>query len=103
MLSPTMVHCGSTVNVAAAAVGSVFPAASVARTSNVCGPSVSCVVVYGDEQLWNGAASTRHARVEPDSLEANANVGVESLVTTPECGRRSKSPGWNCPDGPAVI
>jgi hypothetical protein len=39
----------STVNVRAAGVASVFPAASVARTSNVCCPSVNEATARGEE------------------------------------------------------
>ena len=66
----------------------MLPAASVARTSNVCEPSASAAVVNGDVQDAKAAASTRHSNVEPASVEVNVNVGVLSLVE---------------PRGPAVI
>jgi hypothetical protein len=69
-----------------AGVASVFPAASVARTSNVCAPSVSAAVVCGDVQAANAPASTRHWELAPRSLE-NANVGAESLIGP--CGPES--------------
>ena len=61
------------------AASPVFPAASVARTSNVCAPSASTSVVCSDVQAANGAVSTRQSRLAPGSL-ANANVGVASFV-----------------------
>ena len=78
----------STVNDRLAGEASVLPAASVARTSNVCAPSDSAPVVNGEEQDANAAASTRHSNVEPASVAVKENVGVLSLVG---------------PDGPAVM
>ena len=71
----------STVNVCAAALASVLPAASVARTANECEPSASLASVYGlVQEAQVPVDSTRHWKVEPDSLDVNANVGVASLV-----------------------
>src|SRR5918996_1377403 len=78
-----IVVCGaavSTVIARLAGLVSVLPAASVARTSNVCAPSASAAVVCGDVQAANTAASTRHWKLAPASLE-NPNVGVESFVS----------------------
>jgi hypothetical protein len=78
-----MVVCGatlSTVMLRIAGERSMLPAASLARTSNVCGPWLSDAVVCGVVQLANAAVSTRHWKLEPDSLLENVNVGVESLV-----------------------
>ena len=70
----------STVNDRLAGDASVLPAASVARTSNVCAPSARAAVVNADQQDANAAASTRHWKVEPASVEVKENVGVLSLV-----------------------
>ena len=70
----------STVKPALAGLGSVLPLPSFARTSNVWEPSASAVVVNGEEQLEKAAASTRHSKVDPPSLEVNEKVGVESFV-----------------------
>src|ERR671914_763962 len=78
-----MVVCGaavSTVIVRLAGLVSVLPAASVARTSNVCAPSDNAPVVYGEVQAVKAAVSTRHWKPAPASLE-NPNVGVESFVS----------------------
>ena len=79
---PVIVVCGatvSTVNERTAGLGSVLPAASVARTSKVCGPSASGDVVCGEAQAAKGAAPRRHSSVAPGSLE-NEKVGIGSLV-----------------------
>jgi hypothetical protein len=70
----------STVNVRVAGEGSVFPAASVARTETVCEPSLSDGVVHGLVHVTHAPLSTRHWKVEPLSLELNPNAGVGSLV-----------------------
>ena len=78
-----MFVCGravSTVIVRLAGLASVLPAASVARTSKVCVPSVRDAVVCGDVQAVYAALSTRHSKLVPDSPE-NENVGVASLVS----------------------
>src|SRR5918992_5132135 len=77
-----IVVCGaavSTVIARLAGLVSVLPAASVARTSNVCAPSDNAPVVCGEVQAAKAAASTRHSKPAPASL-GNPNVGVESLV-----------------------
>ncbi len=72
----------STVKERAAGVGSIAPAASTARTSNVFAPSVWAAVVWGEVQATNPAeAPTRHWKVEPGSVDVNVNVGVASLVS----------------------
>ncbi len=68
----------STVNAVWAGVVSLLPAASTARTSNVCGPSAS-VVVSGVVQAAKAAPSRLHSNVAPAS-ELNANVGELFLV-----------------------
>src|ERR671914_345926 len=78
-----IVVCGaavSTVIARLAGLASVLPAASVARTSNVCAPSDNAPVVCGEVHAANAAVSTRHWKFAPASLE-NPKVGVESLVS----------------------
>ena len=64
----------------------MLPAASLARTSNVCAPSLSVAVVNGVLQDANAPASTLHSNVEPASVELKPNVGVLSLVVEPFAG-----------------
>src|SRR5690242_15850796 len=58
---------------------SVLPAASVARTSNVCvlsaSPERPCGLVHGDQL----PPSIRHSNVEPASVELKAKLGVAAL------------------------
>src|SRR4051794_31823749 len=61
-----------------AGVASLFPAASVARTSKVWLPSASAAVVCGLVQALQLPPSTRHWKVD-DSLALNVNVGVASF------------------------
>ncbi|MGH2841373.1 MAG: hypothetical protein ACRDKY_11190 [Solirubrobacteraceae bacterium] len=65
------------------ALGPVFPAASVARTSNTNTPAGSGTVVCGEVHATKvpgcAAVPVRQANVAPGS-EVNANVGVASLV-----------------------
>ncbi len=65
----------STVKVRASGVGSTLPAVSVARTWNVCWPSLSAAVVNGDEHDAKLPASTAHWNVD-GSLALNWKVGV---------------------------
>jgi hypothetical protein len=85
---PTIVVCGTTVNDREAGVGSTLPAASIAWTSKLWGPSRSSEVVVGDVQGSYGLPSTLQANVEPGFDDVNAKVGVALLVL---------------PDGPPVI
>ena len=77
----------STLKAREAGVTSTLVAVSIARTSKVCAPLASPVVVNDDVQAANGRPSTRQSKVAPAS-ELNENVGVLSLVG---------------PFGPAVI
>ena len=70
----------STVNDRLAGVGSVSPAASVARTVKVCVPSASVASVRGDVHDPKASLSTRHSNVVLASLEENVNVGVAMLI-----------------------
>jgi hypothetical protein len=78
----SIVVSGATVSTVKARLAGppVLPAASAARTSKVCAPSASVAVVCGDEQSASAAASTRHWKLAPASLE-NDSVGVESFVS----------------------
>src|SRR5262245_22454090 len=63
-------------HVQVAGEASVFPAGSVARTSNVCAPSVRPARLSG---LVHGAQlppSVRHSNVEPPSEEPKVKLGV---------------------------
>ena len=64
------------------ALVSALPAASTARTSNVCEPSGSAASVSGLVQGRRPPAPIRHWNVEPPSLELNVNVGVVSLPSS---------------------
>ena len=71
------VVCGavvSIVNVRLAGVGSTFPAASRARTSNVYVPSASAPTLCGEVQDANAADPKRHSNDAPAS-ELNVNTG----------------------------
>ena len=72
----------STVHAREAAVWSTLPAASVARTSKVCGPSASALYACGDVHAVNVPPSMRHANVEPTSVAENVNDAVR-VVTVP--------------------
>ena len=61
----------------------MLPAASVARTLNVCEPVASPSYVLGDVHGAKAAESNRHSNVEPVSLEENANV-ASVAVTVPD-------------------
>jgi hypothetical protein len=64
----------SIVNVRVAGVASTLPAASRARTENVCVPSASVPSVTGDVQAAKAAPSREHSNVVPASL-VKVNVG----------------------------
>jgi hypothetical protein len=67
---------------------SVLPAASVARTSNVCAEAARPEYAFGDEHAPQLPPSSRHWNDEPDSVELKSN-DADVLDTVP--------------DGPAVI
>ena len=81
----------------------MFPAESVARTSNVCAAWLSIAVVCGELQAAKAAVSTRHWNVAASSA-VNSNVGVGSFVgpvgpaVIVVCGRRRVG----CLHGPGV-
>src|SRR5438034_3088863 len=71
----------STLQLALAGVGSVFPAESVALTAKVCAPCASPVYVVGEVQATYAALSRLHANVDPASFEENENVAdVDATV-----------------------
>ena len=61
-------------------MASVFPAASVALTWNVCEPCARFEYVVGLAHATNEPESSLHWNVEPDSVEENANVAVLALL-----------------------
>ena len=83
-----------TVNDARAGLGSVFPATSVANTSNVCGPSASGAdgTTVGPGQCANASASKRHMKVAVGSVAWNVIGGAESEIT-PDGGESSSVSG----------
>src|SRR5215216_531536 len=73
----------STVQDALSGVASVLPAPSVARTSNVCGPSARPLKVAGLVQELKPAPSSEHSKVLPDSSAVKPKVASE-LAVRPE-------------------
>jgi hypothetical protein len=55
----------------------------MARTANRCLPAPSPLIRSGDVHFVNGASSTRHSKVPPASLEANAKSLLVSSVVEP--------------------
>ncbi len=72
-----------TVHVRLAGVGSVFPAASVARTSKVWEPPESPVYDLGEVHALHAPPSRRHWNVEPASLDVNEKL-ADGEVTVPD-------------------
>jgi len=70
--------CTSTVNVRAAGVASMLPERSTALAQKVWLPLLRFASVQGELQLTQTPLSTRHWNVDPDSLDVNEKVGVES-------------------------
>ena len=84
---PVMVVSGagaatSTVNVREAGVASTLPAASLARTENVCSPLARFVYACGDVHAANAALSRRraHSNVAPGSLVKANDAELEVMV-----------------------
>src|SRR5205085_2214224 len=69
----------STVQPRVAGMGSVLPAASVARTAKVCSRSGRPAYALGDEHATQSPASRRHSNDAPAS-EENAKLGDASFV-----------------------
>jgi len=70
----------STVHAKLAGVESVFPAASVARTSKVWLVSLRPVYTCGEVHEENVPPSSRHSKVAPASLELNVKVASVEFV-----------------------
>ena len=68
-----------TLNFFTAGVGSVLPAASIARTLKTCLPGFSPLYFFGERQVLNGLRSSLHWKVEPASVEVNLNFAVRRL------------------------
>src|ERR671936_3207851 len=63
-----------------AGVASAFPAASTARTANVCGPSETPVSSAGVTQDANAAPSSLHSNVAAGSGEDSARIALVEVV-----------------------
>lgn len=68
------------------ATAPVFPAPSVALTSNVCEPAARPLKLVGLLQEPKALVSRRHWKLEPLSLELKANSAVVALVLEPAAG-----------------
>ena len=64
-----------------AGLASVFPAASVVRTSNRCSPSARPATVVGELQAENAAPSSEHSNVEPASFAEKAKLASVLAVS----------------------
>jgi hypothetical protein len=71
---------GSIVQVRVAGEASTLPAASVARTLNVCEPALSALYAFGLVHVAKAPASSLHSKVDPDSLDVNANEALVEVV-----------------------
>src|SRR4051794_18681178 len=81
----------STVKVRMAGLDSAFPAASTARTSNVCVPSARPEYPFGEAHPSQPPPSRRHSNLDDCSLEEKPNdasgllvgsLGPESIVVS---------------------
>ena len=61
-------------NLSLAGVGSTLPAASIARTSNVCLPFLRRLSFFGEEQGFHRFLSSLHSKVEWRFEELNLNL-----------------------------
>ena len=68
------------VHVCVAGLASALPAASVARTLNVCDPTLRPLYSFGLVHEAHEAESNWQANVDPDSLELNANDALVEVV-----------------------
>jgi hypothetical protein len=71
----------SIVHAAFAGVGSVLPAASVARTRNACGPSARNDTCAGVVHLAQGPSSSEHSKVLEASSDENAICALEFVTS----------------------
>jgi hypothetical protein len=72
---------GRYVQVRSAGVGSTWFVESTARTSNTCGPWVSCGSWRGLVHAEYGAWSKLHWKVAPATFEENVNVGIAVVLS----------------------
>ncbi len=80
---PSSVVSGSVAATSASTVSCAeLPAASVARTTSECAPSVSTGVVHGDVHGVAARLSTRQLKSTPPSLEPKLSVVVMSASVT---------------------
>src|ERR687895_174543 len=70
---------------AIAGVPSTLPAASIARTRKVCGPTARAEYDLGEVQAANAAESSEHSNVEGASDEENENDAFVSVVVSGGC------------------
>lgn len=70
----------STIHVRVGGVGSVLPAASIARAARVCAPSASPVSSLGDRHAAQAPASSLHSNVDAASEEENAKLDDAEAV-----------------------
>lgn len=70
----------STIHVRVLGVGSVLPAASIARAARVCAPSASPVSSLGDRHAAQAPASSLHSNVDAASEEENAKLDDAEAV-----------------------
>lgn len=70
----------STIHVRVVGVGSVLPAASIARVARVCSPSASPVSSLGDRHAAQAPASSLHSNVDAASEEENAKLDDAEAV-----------------------
>ena len=79
----SMVVSGATVSIVhpyCAGVASAFPTPSVARTRNWWVPLARPVYWRGDKHVTNGAPSSEHSNVEPDSLAEKLKLALVLAV-----------------------
>jgi hypothetical protein len=57
-----------------------LPAASFARTENVCDPFEMLVYVVGDVQGTQAPPSSLHSKLDPASVEVKVNVALVELT-----------------------
>ena len=57
-----------------------MPAASIARTLNLCLPFFRCLSFFGDSQGSKGLLSSLHRKLEPGSEETNLNSTLRLRV-----------------------
>ena len=80
-----IVAVGATVSTVHEAVAGVLPlpAASTARTANVCAPSVTAAYVLGDEHPAKALLSSEHWKLTPSSVSEKSN-DADAVFTSPE-------------------